>query len=88
MEWKIALRHSVLTRMKDGPDKDAVVKAEHEKASIRAKVEHQFHIVKNLFGFRKVRYRGLAKNHSLLYILFASVNLVLYSRKVVVQQES
>jgi len=88
VEWKIALRHSVLTRMKDGPDKDAVVQAEHEKASIRAKVEHQFHIVKNLFGFRKVRYRGIAKNHSLLYMLFASANLVLYSRQVMVQQTS
>lgn len=86
VEWKIALRHSVLTRMKDGPERDAVLQAEHEKASVRAKVEHQFHIVKNLFGFRKVRYRGLAKNHSLLYILFASANLVLYSRQVVVQQ--
>lgn len=86
VEWKIALRHSVLTRMKDGPDKDAVVKAEHEKASIRAKVEHQFHIVKNLFRFHKLRYRGIAKNHSLLYMLFASANLVLYSRQAVVQQ--
>ena len=88
MEWKIALRHSVLTRMKDGPEKDAVVQAEHEKASVRAKVEHQFHIVKNLFGFRKVRYRGLAKNHSLLYMLFASANLVLYARQVTLQQGS
>ncbi len=88
VEWKIALRHSVLTRMKDGPEKDAVVQAEHEKASIRAKVEHQFHIVKNLFGFRKVRYRVIAKNHTLLYMLFASANLVLYVRQVVLQQET
>ncbi len=88
VEWKIALRHSTIARMKDGPEKDAVVQAEHEKASIRAKVEHPFHIVKNLFGFHKVRYRGLAKNHSLLYMLFASANLVLYSRQVVLQQGS
>ncbi len=88
VEWKIALRHSVLTRMKDGPDKDAVVQAEHEKASVRAKVERQFHIGGNLFGFRKVRYRGLAKNHSLLYMLFFSANLVLYSRQAMVQQGS
>ena len=88
VECKIALRHSVLTMMNDGPEKDAVVNVEHEKASIRAKVEHQFHIVKNLFGFRKVRYRGLAKNNSLLYMLFASANLELYSRQVTLQQGS
>jgi len=88
VEWKIALRHSFLARMKDGPDKDAVVNAEHEKASIRAKVEHQFHIVKNLFGFRKLRYRGIAKNHGLFSMLFASANLVLYARKAILQQGS
>jgi IS5 family transposase len=32
------------------------------KASIRSKVEHPFHVVKNLFHYRKVRYKGLAKN--------------------------
>jgi len=36
----------------------AIVKA---KASIRAKVEHSFHAIKNLFDYRKVRYKGLAK---------------------------
>jgi IS5 family transposase len=88
VEWKIALRHSVLTKMKEGLEKDAVMQVEHEKASIRAKVEHQFHIIKNLFGFRKVRYRGLAKNHSLLYMLFASANLILYARQVTLQEGS
>lgn len=88
IEWKIALRHSVLAKMKDGPEKDAVVNVEYEKASVRATVEHQFHIVKNLFRFHKVRYRGIAKNHSLLYMLFASANLVLHARQVMVQQTS
>ena len=37
-------------------------KLEHLKASVRAKVEHPFHVVKNLFRHRKTRYRGLAKN--------------------------
>ena len=32
------------------------------KASIRAKVEHPFRVIKRQFGFTKVRYRGLAKN--------------------------
>ncbi len=88
VEWKIALRHRVLARMKDGSEKDAVVQAEQEKASIRAKVEHQPHIVKNLFGFRKLRHRGIAKSHRLFPMLFASANLVLYARQVMVQQGS
>ena len=35
---------------------------ETTKARIRAKVEHPFHIIKNRFGLKKVRYRELAKN--------------------------
>ena len=47
------------------------------KASIRAKVEHPFHVLKNLFKHRKTRYRGLAKNEAQLFSLFGLVNLVL-----------
>lgn len=36
-------------------------KLEHLNASIRAKVEHPFHVTKNVFHHRKTRYRGLAK---------------------------
>lgn len=43
---------------------------EQDKASVRAKVEHPFHIIKNLFGLRKVRYRGLVKNTAQLFTLF------------------
>jgi|GEM_PF-6098257 len=52
------------------------------KASIRAKVEHAFHVVKNLFKMRKVRYRGLAKNTAQLYTLFGMANLVLVKRRL------
>ncbi len=51
------------------------------KASVRAKVEHPFHVVKNLFGHRKVRYRGLAKNEAQLYTLFGLGNLLLAKRR-------
>ena len=47
---------------------------------MRAFVEHPFHIVKNLFGHRKVRYRGLARNGQQLYTLFALANVVLGGR--------
>ncbi len=45
-------------------------KLEHLKASVLAKVEHPFHVVKNLFRHRKARYRGLAKNTPQLFTLF------------------
>jgi IS5 family transposase len=52
-------------------------KIEKTKASIRSKVEHPFHVVKNLFRHRKARYRGLEKNTAQLYTLFGLANLVL-----------
>jgi len=51
------------------------LKTEYLKASIRAKVEHPFRIIKCQFGFTKARYRGLMKNDSKLAMLFALVNI-------------
>jgi IS5 family transposase len=48
---------------------------EYIKASIRAKVEHPFRTIKCQFGFRKVMYRGLAKNDNKLSMLFALANV-------------
>jgi len=48
-----------------------------EEAKIRSRVEHPFHIVKNLFRQRKLRYRGLAKNGTHWRVLFALANLVI-----------
>jgi IS5 family transposase len=49
---------------------------EYLKSKVRSKVEHSFYIVKRLFNYRKVVYRGLAKNHARLYMLFCSANLL------------
>jgi len=49
--------------------------AERKKASVRAKVEHPFRVIKQQFGHMKARYRGLAKNGSHLVTLFALSNL-------------
>ena len=57
----------LLDRMKDD--------FERTKASIRAKVEHPFRVLKQQFGHVKVRYRGLAKNTAQLHTLFALSNL-------------
>jgi IS5 family transposase len=57
-------------------------KLESLKASIRSKVEHPLHIVKNLFHYKKVRYNGLEKNTAQLHTLFALANLVIAKRKL------
>ncbi|WP_338086343.1 transposase [Marinomonas algarum] len=51
------------------------IRTEYLKASIQAKVEHPFRIIKRQFGFRKVIYRGLAKNDNKLAMLFALANV-------------
>ena len=55
---------------------DALIEqVEKIKASIRAKVEHPFRVIKRQFGYTKVRYRGLMKNTLQLTTLFALSNL-------------
>ena len=58
-------------------------RTEKMKANVRAKVEHPFHVVKNLFKHRKTRYKGLATNNGQLFSLFAMANLVLAGRRLV-----
>ena len=57
-----------------------IKRREHEKSSVRAKVEHVFGVVKGQFGFRKTRYRGLRKQTAKLNIMFALANLILADR--------
>jgi len=70
----------VIKAMAEGSAKEAVKVVEKTKASVRAFVEHPFHIVKNLFRHRKVRCRGLAKNGHQLYKLFGRANVVIAAR--------
>lgn len=53
------------------------------KASVRAKVEHPFRVIKRQFGYVKVRYRGLAKNTAQLHTLFALSNLWMARSKLI-----
>jgi len=46
----------------------------------RARVEHVFGVAKNIFGYRKVRYKGLAKNTNFIHVLFALSNLYMVRR--------
>jgi len=57
------------------------------RSATRARVEHAFHVVKNLWGFRKVRYRGLAKNTARLFTAFALANLYMVRRRLLPTQE-
>jgi IS5 family transposase len=82
-EFVIARRRSTYKKLdKTDPRRQLIEKAEHAKASIRSKVEHVFHVVKNLFRHRKCRYKGLAKNTAQLQVLFAMANLVLSQRSL------
>jgi IS5 family transposase len=75
LQWNIAARPSDIAKMPEGRAKKRVQKQEHRKASIRAKVEHPFRVVKRQFGLVKVRFRGLAKNTAHVVTLFALSNL-------------
>jgi IS5 family transposase len=80
IDWQIAGKRGLIKAMTEGPEKAACQAVEKAKASVRAFVEHPFHLVKNLFRHRKVRYRGLAKNGHQLYTLFGLANVVIGAR--------
>ena len=73
VEWRVAMRPGRRRKLEPGSEEAL---AEKEKASVRAKVEHPFLRLKRLFGYGKVRYRGLAKNTERLALLFGFGNLL------------
>ena len=81
IDWQIAGKRSRLKKLPEGPEKEMLKAVEKAKAAVRAFVEHPFHILKNLFRHRKVRYRGLAKNGHQLHTLFGLANLVIGARQ-------
>lgn len=80
IEWFVAAKRGKIVELAEGVHKELAVMLERRKAQIRARVEHPFHIVKNLFGHKKVSYKGLAKNRARMYSLFALANLVIAKR--------
>ena len=73
------------TKYKDYMDEEAKRK-NTTKARVRAKVEHPFRILKRVFGFTKVRYRGIRKNHQWLCAAFALVNLYQHRNRLAPQR--
>lgn len=81
VRWNIAMRPGKRRALNLAPPFHALAdKIEKSKASIRAKVEHPFRVLKRQFGHVKVRYRGLAKNTAQLATLFALANLWMVRR--------
>ena len=82
LRWEIAAKRGRIKAMKDGRNKRALERIEKRKASIRAKVEHPFRVIKRQFGLIKVRFRGLAKNTAHVITLFALSNLWMARRRL------
>ena len=76
MRWHIAMRPGKRAALKEDEPLDVLIdELERVKASIRAKVEHPFRVIKRQFGHVRVRYRGLKRNTAQLFTLFALSNL-------------
>ena len=83
VRWHVAMRPGLRRELdKDKPLEALIDQLERTKASIRAKVEHPFRVLKQQFGYVKVRYRGLKKNTAQLVTLFALSNLWMARHKL------
>lgn len=82
VKWHIAKRRSTIEKLVEGWQKDLAQAYEKLKARVRARVEHPFHVVKNIFNYKKARYKGLAKNDAQLNMLFALSNLYMVRRQL------
>ena len=80
VQWYVAAKRGKVKAMAEGKLKELTQAYEKAKAQVRARVEHPFHIIKNLFKHRKARYRGLMKNTAQLQTLFALANLFIARR--------
>jgi len=82
--WHVAMRAGKRRKLNPFIEPEFVAeRVEKMKASIRAKVEHPFRVIKQQFGFTKVRYRGLAKNTAQIVTLFALSNLWMARRRLI-----
>ena len=76
VSWNIAIKRSIIKALPQAL-RELAEPIERALSQVRAVVEHPFHIVKNLFRHKKLRYRGLNKNTAQLHTLFALANLVI-----------
>ena len=88
VDWHIAMRPGKRKQQKHTPWGALTEQAEKLKASVRAKVEHPFRVIKRQFGYTKVRYRGLAKNTAQLITLFALSNIWMARKKLIQRSQA
>jgi IS5 family transposase len=88
LSWQIAAKRGRIRAMKAGREKSMIERLEKRKASIRARVEHPFRVIKRQFGLAKVRFRGLAKNTAHVVTLFALSNLWMARKKLLAMAAS
>ena len=87
VNWHVAMKPGKRKALNKDNAIDAMVdQVEKIKASIRAKAEHPFRVIKRQFGYVKVRYRGLKKNTAQLTTLFALSNLWMMRGKLMPMQ--
>ena len=86
VSWNIAVKRSIIKGLPK-PLRELAEPIERALAQVRAWVEHPFHVVKNLFRHKKLRYRGLAKNTAQLHTLFALANLVIVKKTLLAQSQ-
>jgi transposase, IS5 family len=84
VSWNIAVKRGIIKALPKSL-RDMAEPVERALAQVRAWVEHPFHIVKNLFRHKRLRYRGLAKNTAQLHTLFALANLVIVKKALLAQ---
>jgi len=84
VSWHIAMMPGKRRVLSDSQLDRTMEQLEKTKASIRAKVEHPFRIIKRQFGFDKVRYRGLVKNDNHLHTMFALANLYMCRQRLLI----
>ena len=86
-KWQVAMRPGKRKALDLKQEQHKLLdKAEKIKASVRAKVEHPFRVIKQQFGYAKLRYRGLQKNTDRLMMLFALGNLWMARRRIMALQ--
>ena len=85
--WNIAIKRSIIKALPKGL-RDLPEPGERALAQVRAWLEHPFHIVKNLFRHRKLRYRGRAKNTAQLHTLFALAHLAIVKQTLLLQSRA
>jgi IS5 family transposase len=84
VSWNIAIKRGIIKALPKGL-RDLAEPVERALSQVRAWVEHPFHIIKNLFRHKKLRYRGLAKNTAQLHSLFALANLMIVKKTLLAQ---